>query len=184
MVFESSETKTTMDLFRPNTPHHQPAFKFCPGCGLRRDTSSPSPDVHWPEPKRLDCKSCGFTLFLNSAAAVLGLLYVDATKLAAKRPNIGSDLYMLVAIRAHEPKRFCLDVPGGFVDPGEGAEEALLRELEEEVGGLAVISHPAAETQHKNRTLATVSRGDLNYVSSMSNLYPYRGVAYHPCDIT
>lgn len=40
---------------------------------------------------------------------------------------------MLVCKRANEPAKGTLDLPGGFVDLNESAEEALRRELKEEL---------------------------------------------------
>ena len=41
---------------------------------------------------------------------------------------------VLVAVRARNPGKGLLDLPGGFVDPGESLEVALYRELQEELG--------------------------------------------------
>ena len=41
---------------------------------------------------------------------------------------------LMLTRRACEPWRGMLDLPGGFVDPDESAEEALRRELAEELG--------------------------------------------------
>ncbi len=52
-------------------------------------------------------------------------------------------------------------MPGGFVDPGESAAEALFRETLEEVG-LKITS--------------------LDWLASYPNLYTYRSVTYHTLD--
>lgn len=41
---------------------------------------------------------------------------------------------VLVLRRAHAPRRGCLDIPGGFMEAGEGIEQAARRELAEETG--------------------------------------------------
>ena len=169
---------------------HQPAFKFCPGCGAARtfptsedpadafstDASSSAP-IHFPHQKQLSCRLCGFTLFLNAATAVMGLLSVDGAKIGQP----AGQRFLLTAIRAHDPAAFMLDMPGGFVDPGESCEQALLRELEEEVGGLALRG---TEAEHEPTTLVRVGMQDLSYLCSNANIYHYRHVKYHPCDFS
>ena len=91
----------------------QPAIHHCPGCGA----AAPN----WPEAKQLRCAACGFTLYLNAAAAVAALIHAD-------------DGRMLFAERGVDPGRGLLDLPGGFVEYDESAESALARELEEELG--------------------------------------------------
>ncbi len=98
--------------------HPLQVLKFCPKCGS--DTFSRSSE------KSLKCNHCGFHFFINSAAAVAALISDERGKL------------MLVT-RGVEPDYGKLDLPGGFVDPMETAEQALKRELEEELG-LQVIS--------------------------------------------
>ena len=44
------------------------------------------------------------------------------------------DRRLLVLTRAHEPRRGCLDLPGGFIEAGEDLEAAARRELREETG--------------------------------------------------
>lgn len=98
--------------------------------------------------KEYNCRNCDFTFFFNAATAV-GALIVDEGKL-------------LCGIRAHEPGEGMLDTPGGFVDPGESAEQALTRELQEE---LSLIPK------------------QMQYLCSGSNRYLFKDVLYHTCDI-
>ncbi len=67
------------------------------------------------------CESCDFEFYLNVAAAVAALITDEEGRL-------------LVVVRAEEPRKGMWDLPGGFADPGESAEEALGRELAEELG--------------------------------------------------
>jgi NAD+ diphosphatase len=106
---ENNET-TVNDM--QNT-HPFKVLKFCPKCGS---------DEFKPSGKRsLKCKSCGFHFFINSGAAVASIICDEKGKL------------MLVT-RGVEPDYGKLDLPGGFVDPGETAENAVKRELFEELG--------------------------------------------------
>lgn len=68
---------------------------------------------------------------------------------------------LLVSRRAKEPAKGMLDLPGGFVDPYESTEEALRRELLEETG---------------------LRAGDLKYLFSLPNIYPYSGFEVHTVD--
>lgn len=85
-------------------------WKLCPRCGHALD--------RWEG--RAHCPSCGSTYYANSAPAVEGLL-VRGGK-------------VLLARRAVEPRRGYWDVPGGFLEEGEGPLDGLRRELREETG--------------------------------------------------
>ena len=54
-----------------------------------------------------------------------------------------------------------LDLPGGFVDENERLEEALQREVKEELG---------------------ISIDNWKYLTSQANRYLYKGIAYPTCD--
>lgn len=117
-----------------------PSITRCPCCG--------GESLTWPSPKNFECAACGFTLFLNTAAAVAVIMECRGK--------------ILLGVRKHDPGRGMLDLPGGFVDPGETAEEAARREVREELG----IDIP-----------------DKRYLFSLPNKYPYRGVAYDTLDL-
>ncbi len=93
--------------------HPLNVLKYCPKCG--------APDFKKSGDRSLKCKVCGFHLFINSSAAVAAIIVDENRKL------------MLVT-RGIEPNYGKLDLPGGFIDPGETAEHAVERELFEELG--------------------------------------------------
>ncbi|AMQ41843.1 DNA mismatch repair protein MutT [Aeromonas veronii] len=113
---------------------------FCPKCGGQTLQSV--------SPKEFRC-GCGFHFFQNVATAVMvALCWQDE---------------VLVAVRARNPGKGLLDLPGGFVDPGESLEAALVRELQEELG-------------------LDVSVQPFIYLGSYPNIYPYDSITYHTCD--
>jgi len=88
------------------------AHRYCPACGASGITVSGDRSVL--------CKQCGFHFYFNTAASVAGLIEDDIGRL-------------LMIIRAHNPQKGFLDLPGGFVDFNETAEDALKREIKEEL---------------------------------------------------
>ncbi|WP_346853976.1 NUDIX domain-containing protein [uncultured Draconibacterium sp.] len=93
--------------------HPLKVLNYCPKCG--------SSDFKASGERSLKCNSCGFHYFINSAAAVAALVTNEKGQL------------MLVT-RGVEPNYGKLDLPGGFIDPLESAEQAVARELSEELG--------------------------------------------------
>jgi len=116
-------------------------FKYCPKCGAAA--------LKAVGQKLLRCAQCGFELYLNVAAAVAGVIVDEQGR-------------MVVLVRGKEPGKGKWDLPGGFVDPGETAEDALRREVREEIG-LAVTT--------------------LRYLGSWPNVYEYMGVRYRTLDL-
>ena len=114
-------------------------FLHCPKCGQRAATPVRAP---------FHCVGCGFLFFFNPAIAAGAVL-------------LAPDNSLLLVRRAKDPHRGKLTVPGGFVDVGESAEEALRREIREEVG-------------------LPVER--LDYFCSLPNTYHYGGVTYQVLD--
>ncbi len=115
-------------------------FKYCPQCT--------SPDIEIINDKQLICPSCQFTYFHNAPAAVMCVLVFQGQ--------------ILLSVRNMEPAKGFLDLVGGFIDPGENAEQALTRELHEELG--IVVS-------------------DFTYLGSATNDYHYKSILYKTCDL-
>jgi len=99
--------------------------------------------------KLLICRKCGFELYLNAATATAALISDNQGRL-------------LVIVRARDPKKGSWDLPGGFTDPGESAEESLRREIQEELG-LEIAS--------------------MRYLCSHPNRYEYMGICYATVDL-
>jgi NAD+ diphosphatase len=83
----------------------------CPRCGAELEHAEAS----------VSCPSCGLSVYANPAPTASALVLDGAGA-------------VLLARRADEPKQGLWDLPGGFLDEGETAEEALRRELREEAG--------------------------------------------------
>lgn len=115
-------------------------IKFCPHCK--------SAKIKFDGVKKYFCGACGWTYYQNAATAVMAFLVLDKK--------------ILFTVRAKEPSKNMLDLPGGFVEPGENAEEALKREIKEELG---------------------LEIKKLNYIGSAANEYPYKNVIYNTCDL-
>ena len=87
-------------------------FKYCPKCGKEEFSSDTE--------KSMKCTSCGFSYFINMAAAVVAIIRNETNEI-------------LFTIRKYDPAIGMLDLPGGFVDLGETAEKAIVREIGEEL---------------------------------------------------
>jgi len=87
-------------------------YKYCPYDGepLRRDPKAGD--------SRPECSKCGFVDYQNPKPCVAILIVRDDK--------------LLLARRRWEPAKGEWDIPGGFVDRGESAEEAVAREACEE----------------------------------------------------
>lgn len=117
-------------------------LKFCPECG--------NETLEWDGEKKWSCPECGFNLYNNVAGAVAVIVRCKDE--------------ILLTRRNQDPQKGKLDLAGGFVDPGESAEETCLRELHEE---LAV----------------KVDSLKLKYCASLPNVYHYKGIDYNTLDL-
>ena len=87
------------------------SFNYCPSCGEKQFA------LHGAKEYR--CGACNYRYFHNVAAAVSAVVVCKGELMLAKR--------------AFDPQAGLFDFPGGFVDYDESIEEALLRELQEEL---------------------------------------------------
>lgn len=69
----------------------------------------------------MHCNACRFEMYVNPSAAVAAFI-------------VNQQGELLICIRGNEPEKGMYDLPGGFVDNDETAEQAIQRELEEELG--------------------------------------------------
>lgn len=116
-------------------------YRHCPRCG--RAPLSRKDDGGFV------CNACGMVRYLNPSTAVAGFLIDPAGR-------------TLLIRRASDPGKGRLAPPGGFVDAGESAEDALRREILEEVG---------------------LSVGNLRYIASFPNRYIFKGTAIPVVDL-
>lgn len=79
-------------------------------------------------PPRLRCRRCRYLIFDYPRNAA-GVLVVRGDR-------------VLMLRRAAEPRRGCLDIPGGFMDAGESIEGNARRELREETGLTVAAMRP------------------------------------------
>jgi 8-oxo-dGTP pyrophosphatase MutT (NUDIX family) len=114
-------------------------FRFCPACGRG--------GIVVFEKNGMQCTSCGYVYFHNCASAVAAI--------------IETRLGILYTKRNHAPKKGLLDLPGGFADYHESFEDALRREIREELG---------------------LKLTNISYFGSFPNEYRYRRVTYFTID--
>ena len=99
--------------------------------------------------KSLICGNCGFRYYINMSAAVAAIIHNDKNEI-------------LFTIRKHDPAAGKLDLPGGFVDLGETAENAVIREVFEELN---------------------LEITEMNFVGTFTNKYVYGGLEYQTLDL-
>lgn len=121
--------------------HPLAQFTHCPQCGSDRFM------IHNEKSKK--CEACGFVYYFNSSAAAVALILNEKNEL-------------LVSRRAQNPAQGTLDLPGGFIDMYETAEEGVAREVLEETG---------------------LKVAEATYQFSLPNLYLYSGFEVHTLDL-
>ena len=121
--------------------HPSKRFRFCPACGAE--------GFSFDGEKLFTCTSCGFSYYINPAPAVVAIIESGEGRIVITRRKL-------------EPRAGYLDLPGGFVDIMESAEEALRREVREELG--IEIESPV-------------------FIGTFPNEYVYNGLSYFTCDL-
>lgn len=123
--------------------HPLEVFKYCPKCGCSEFEIHNALSRH--------CAHCGFTYYQNPRASTAAFI-------------LNGQGELLVVRRAKEPAKGTLDLPGGFVDNHENAEQGMVREIYEE-------------------TSITVDPNEVEYLFSIPNIYRYSGMDIHTLDL-
>ena len=116
-------------------------FTHCPVCGNDGFVDN--------DEKSRRCSNCGFVYYLNPSAAYVAFI-------------LNSRKELLVERRKNPPAQGTYDLPGGFADIGETAEEGVAREVYEETGLRVVKSE---------------------YLFSIPNRYLYSGLTIPTLDL-
>jgi len=116
-------------------------FNYCPRCG--------SSHFETNDFKSKKCNDCGFIYYINPSTATAAFI-------------VNKQEELLVCVRGKEPAKGTLDLPGGFTDMFESAEEGMAREVKEETG--LVVKQ-------------------ATYLFSIPNIYIYSGMEIHTMDL-
>jgi len=137
-------------------------FTFCPMCASKKIT--------FTDGNMFRCPDCGFVYYHSIAAATGCIISIPEQNGDFANGNFAAER-LLFLVRGKEPGAGKLDLPGGFVDSGEGVFEGLYRELREEIGWTPPIPD--------GKPLAEV----FTLFASFPNVYPYKNINYHTCDL-
>ena len=114
---------------------------YCPRCGSKQFEINGERSRH--------CSNCDLTYYANASASTAAFI-------------TNSKGEVLLTTRAFNPAKGMLDLPGGFVDLNETAEEAIIREIKEELN--IDIKNP-------------------QYLFSLPNEYEFSGITIHTLDL-
>jgi len=169
-------------------------FNYCPSCASKK--------IKFEDGKVFRCPDCGYVYYHNVAAANACVISVPSAE--------GERL--IFTVRGKDPGKGLLDLPGGFVDPGEGVLVGLYRELQEEIGWTppvpGVVQEEYFTTEYTefhggkyvfrtktpcNSVTSVVNSSFLDtsakladifkLFASFSNVYKYKGIDYNTCDM-
>ena len=121
--------------------HPLKSFEYCPRCGSKHFNINGERSRH--------CTNCNLTYYANASASTAAII-------------TNSKGEVLLATRAFDPAKGKLDLPGGFVDMNETAEEAIIREIKEELN--LDVQNP-------------------QYLFSLPNEYNFSGITAHTLDL-
>ena len=122
--------------------HPRDVIKHCPRCGCNNFITN-------DYGRSFNCEECRFNFYLNSSGAVACLIF-------------NAEGRLLLTRRAIEPSKGMLDLPGGFIEPMESAETAVIREINEELG---------------------IRVTNTDYLASFPNEYIYSGFSVFTIDM-
>lgn len=111
-------------------------FQYCLNCGELFEKVSE---------KLYLCPKCGFKFYTNVVVST-GAIIVNRQK------------QVLLTVRANDPGKGLWEIPGGFLNPGETAVQALSREVMEEVG---------------------LSINNFNYFGTFPSIYRHQDIDYN-----
>lgn len=145
----------------PSAQRIEDAFAYCPRCA--------TPNAH-PGSIPFRCGDCALAIYFGPVAAVGALILDDQGRL-------------LLVRRARDPGKLQWGLPGGFVDQGETAEQALAREVYEETQ--LTLTHHNLLTTGPNRythTGTTADVLDMFYLCRVASTHPVILAASELCE--
>ncbi|EKD44034.1 MAG: hypothetical protein ACD_72C00021G0002 [uncultured bacterium] len=110
-------------------------YNFCSNCGEKFEKKSETFYL---------CPKCDFRIFLNPKPGTGAII-------------INNKNQILMTKRSYNPGKDKWGIPGGFINPGESAPEALTREIREETG---------------------LELNNFEYFGSYAGDYPYKNINY------
>ena len=114
-------------------------FTFCPKCK----------EVLKVTGNHFSCGACGFDYYFNANPASGAILVNDKKQI-------------YLGLRTRQPGAGLWELPGGFINLHESAEDGVKREIKEELG---------------------LDLNNLTFFKSYSNEYLYKGMQYYPLDL-